>query len=113
MSNDTVHQLEENIRQHKAAIELDKAVQRLCQNRDFVEVVKKGYLEQEAIRLVHLKADPSMASAEKQASIVAQIDAIGGLVTYFRTIGQKAALALKGIEQDEAVRDELLAGDAA
>lgn len=109
MSNDTVQQIEESIRQHKVAVELDKALQRLTQNRDFIQVIKTGYLEQEAIRLVHLKADPFMATPERQASIVAQIDAIGGLLAYFRTIGQNAIQALKNIEQDEAVRDEILA----
>lgn len=109
MSNDTVQRIEESIRQSKEIIEFDKALQRLTQNRDFVEVIKRGYLEREAIRLVHLKAEPAMASAEKQAAILAQIDAIGGLLGYFRIIGQNALLAMKNLEQDEAEREELLA----
>lgn len=109
MSNATVQRIEENIQHLKEIVEFDKALQRLCENRDFRTVIKQGYFEKEAIRLVHLKADPAMQTPEKQASVVAQIDAIGGLLEYFRTIGFNAATALKSIEADEAERDEILA----
>lgn len=108
MSNDTVQAIEENIRQAKEIVELDKALQRLSQNQDFRKVIKQGYFEKEAIRLVSLKADPSMQSEQSQKSIVAQIDAIGGLMSYFRTVGFNALQALKAIEADEATRDEIL-----
>ena len=108
MSNDTVQQIEESIRQSKETIEFDKALQRLTLNKDFNLVIKDGYLKDEAIRLVHLKADPSMQTPERQAAIVRDLDAIGGLLSYFRTVGANAVLALKSIEMAEATRDELL-----
>lgn len=108
MSNDTVRQLEQNIREAKEILEIDKALQRLTQNQDFKKVIKQGYFEKEAVRLVHLKADPQMQTEASQKSIVAQIDAIGGLLSYFRTLGFNAMQAEKAIEADEVARDELL-----
>lgn len=94
-------------------IEFNAALQRLRNNRDFQTVITKGYFEQEAVRLVHLKADPAMQSEANQKGILAQIDSIGALSDYFRTIGRKAYLAEKQIEADEEMRDELIAEEAA
>lgn len=111
MTKDNVRQLEENIKRANEFIELDKALERLESNRDFKAVITEGYLSKESIRLVHLRADPSMQTQERQASIMAQIDAIGGLLQYFRTVSHNAAIAVKAIAADEAERDELLQED--
>jgi hypothetical protein len=113
MSNDTVQAIEQNIRDAKEIIELNKALERLSQNPDFKKVIKVGYFEKEAIRLVHLKSDPNMKTDERQQSILASIDAIGGLSDYFRTVAFNASVAAKAIESDEAVRDEILAEELA
>lgn len=109
MTNDTIQQIEANISSAKEIVEFDKALQRLEANRDFRLVIRDGYLKAEAIRLVHVKADPAMQTPERQAAVMAQIDAIGNLLQYFRTVGQQARLAAKAVESDEAERDELLA----
>lgn len=109
MSNDTVQQIEENIRQAKSIVEMDESLQRLTRNKDFQRVISKGYLVDEAVRLVHLKVDPSMATPERQASIDAQINGIGQLLSFFRTVTFNAGTARKAIESDEATRDEILA----
>jgi cell fate (sporulation/competence/biofilm development) regulator YmcA (YheA/YmcA/DUF963 family) len=109
MINDTVQQIEENIKQAQEIVEFDKALSRLMENRDFRKVIKEGYLEKEAIRLVHLRGDPAFQTPERQAAVIGQIDAIGQLLSYFRTVKHNAAIALKAIETDEAVRDELIA----
>lgn len=114
MSYDTtVQQIELNIARSKEILEVNSALLRLEGNRDFRLVIKSGYLEQEAIRLVHLKADPAFQSAERQASIIDSINAIGGLLQYFRTVAHNASVAAKGIEADEATRDEILAEEQA
>jgi hypothetical protein len=102
MTQDIVRQLEASIQESKEFVELSKALERLESNRDFKAVVLDGYLEQEAIRLVHLKANPQMQSAERQAVVLAQIDAIGNLVQYFNTVYQKASMAAKAIESAQA-----------
>jgi len=72
-------------------------------------IISEGYFEKEAIRLVHLKGDPSMQSAEYQVNIVKQMDAISALNQYFQTVFHRASLAEKAIESDEEARNEILA----
>jgi CHAT domain-containing protein len=112
MTQDTVQAIEKNIQEAKEILELGNSLERLKLNRDFREVVLKGYFEKEAIRLVHLKADPLFQSPERQQSILAQIDAIGTLSGYFATVLQKADIARKAIEADEEERDAILAEEA-
>lgn len=109
MSNDTVQLIEENIREAKEIVELGKALERLEGNRDFRKVVKEGYLEKEAIRLVHLRSDPAFQTPEKQAAVLRAIDGIGELLTFFQSLRHSAAVASKAILADEAERDEILA----
>lgn len=110
MSQDTeVQAIEQNIREAKEILEIHNALVRLENNRDFRKVIKQGYLEQEAIRLVHLKADPAFQTPDRQAAILSDISAIGGLLQYFRTLSHNASQAVKAIEVGEATRDEILA----
>ena len=109
MTHDTVQRIEANIANSKEIVEHARALHRLCENRDFRKVIKEGYLEKEAIRLVHLRGDPAFQTPERQAAVLGQIDAIGQLLSYFRTVEHNAQVALKAIEQDEAVREEILA----
>lgn len=109
MNNNTVQAIEENIRQAKLIAGKGEALERLRQNRDFKAVILDGYFKEEAIRLVHLKADPSMQSPDMQKSIVAQMDAIGSLNQYFTAVVQQGSIALKAISADEETRDEILA----
>lgn len=109
MSNDNMLQnLEESIKQATVVAELGAAVERLRSNRDFKRVIIEGYFEQEAIRLVHLKADSNMQSVGSQESIVKQMDAIGSLSQYLNTKRQLAGVALRSIASDEQTREELL-----
>lgn len=109
MSNDTVQLIQRNIDRAKEIVEFDKALQRLEANRDFQKVIQEGYLKAEAVRLVHLKADPSMQTPDRQASVIAQIDAIGGLASYFRTVSFNANIAVKAVENDEATLEDIAA----
>ena len=105
---DTVQAIEANIREAKKIVEVGESLERLRSNRDFKKVISEGYFEKEAIRLVHLKADPGMQSPEMQKSIVAQMDAIGSLSMYFNTVFAQASIAKKAIISDEQTRDEIL-----
>ena len=108
MTQETVRQIEDSIQRDKQHIALNNALDRLESNRDFKAVIIEGYLEKEAIRLVHLKSAPFMQTAEKQASVISQIDAIGGLMAYFRTLSHNAAQAAASIESAQAAIEELL-----
>jgi len=109
---ESVKEIEKQIQQAKEQVELGKSLERLRSNRDFVKIVVSNYLQQECVRLVLLKADPNLQSAEKQASIVKQMDAIGALDQYFTTIYQKAAIAEKDLLSSEQERELLIAEGA-
>lgn len=105
--------LEENIQRAKELVECGSAMERLRSNRDFKKVVLDGYFKAEAVRLVHLKADPAMQSDASQASIIRQIDAIGSLSDYFRTVNMAAVQAVRAIQGDEETLLELQAEEIA
>lgn len=109
MSTDTLQDIEKQIAEAKVFSELGESLVRLASNRDFRKVISEGYLSKEAVRLVHLKADPAMQKPESQESIVRQIDAIGALSAYFRTVEYQAALAVHSIATAEEAREEILA----
>lgn len=109
MTQEVLQALELNIKQAKKIVELADSLERLSNNRDFKKIIQEGYFEQEAIRLVHLKADVNFQTPERQASIIQQIDAIGALNKYFETVFYRANQARKAIEADEETRDELFA----
>lgn len=108
---ETVRAIEANIAEAKKIVETGDALERLRSNRDFKRVIMEGYFEKEAIRLVHLKADPAMQSPDMQKSIIAQMDAIGSLNMFFTTVFQQASIARKAIVSDEETRDEILTED--
>lgn len=112
MSKSTeIQSIELNIQQAKKLVEFGLAVERLRSNRDFKTVISTGYFEDEAVRLVHLKADPNMQTDAYQLSIIKQMDAIGALAQFFQTVYQRANLAEKAIAADEEMITELLVED--
>lgn len=106
-----IEQLEHSIQDAKQLVDLGNALERLLHNRDFKTLVLEGYFEREAIRLVHLKADPGMQTAQHQASIVSQMDAIGSFSAYLNEIRRQAMIAGKHIEESEEVLEEIRKGE--
>ena len=100
--------IDKQIEQAKDTIELGLAIERLRSNKDFKTVVINGYFEKEAIRLVHLKADPAMQSEASQLSIAKQMDAIGGFNQYLYSAMQMASMAEKNLASHEEEREEIL-----
>jgi hypothetical protein len=98
--------LQQQVKDAQGSLELGKALATLRHNPDFKKLIADGYLKNEAVRLVHLKADPSMASAENQSSVVRDIDAIGALAQYFRTVEMMGLRAESSIaEAEEAITE--------
>lgn len=108
MSSTELKQLENSIKQAQKLVDLGDSLERLRSNRDFKKIFLEGYFDQEAIRLVHLRADSNMQSAESRKSIDMQIDAIGTVHQYLNTISVQAQMARRGLAADEQTRDELL-----
>lgn len=113
MSQEQIQAIEQNIREANKFVELGEALERLRTNKDFKKVISEGYFEREAIRLVHLKADPNMQSPDSQKSILAQIDAIGSLDQYFKAVFQQSSMARKAITSSEEMIDEIREEEAA
>lgn len=97
-----VREIEQDIRKSEEAIEFGKALERLRDNKDFKLIIEQAYLRDEAVRLVHLRADPAMESPLKQAAIIRDIDAIGSLVGFLRNIESSTSRAFSKLEQDRA-----------
>lgn len=110
MIDENIKMVEITIEELQEAVKLAEALIRLQDNPDFNLVVNKGYLQDDAIRLVHLRADPSQQTPEHQATIDKQIDGIGSLINYFRRILSMASTARDEIadhqETLEALRNE-------
>lgn len=110
-TQDQLNQLEREIKQHEAAIDFATSLNKLRLNRDFIKVISNGYLKDEAIRLVHAKGNPELQSADKQAAVIRDIDAIATLAQFFITVDQKAAIAARQLESAHETRAELAGED--
>lgn len=113
MSSEILEAIDRSIKQSQATIELGNALNRLRSNKDFKKIIVEGYFEKEAIRLVHLKADPSMQSAASQHSITQQMDAIGSFSQYLDLMLRHADMATKQLADDESTREEMVNGEDA
>lgn len=104
---DEINAIEHSVKDARKTKDMGSALERLQKNRDFLAVIKAGYFEAEAIRLVHLRGDTMYQTPERQADILKQIDAISSLHQYFQVIQMLAGQADKAIEDGEAVLEEM------
>lgn len=100
-----LHQRREELKKFSARAE---ALTRLQNNADFKLVVTDGYMEDEAIRLVHLLGDARFNSDDKKAAyredFQERMIGIARLSEYFRSIFQLSGQAqreLDGLNQAE------------
>ena len=104
-------ELERDEKIAKVNVDLGNALDSLRTNRHFNKIIVEGYFKEEAIRLVHLKADPAMQCPEKQAAILREMDAIGSLASYLTVIDQRARMAGKQLKDIEVARTDILEGN--
>ena len=100
-----LHQRREELKEFSARAE---ALTRLQNNADFKLVITDGYMEDEAIRLVHLLGDARFNSDDKKAAyredFQERMIGIARLSEYFRSIFQLSSQAqreLDGLNQAE------------
>ena len=100
-----LHQRREELKKFGARAE---ALTRLQNNADFKLVITDGYMEDEAIRLVHLLGDTRFNSDDKKAiyreDFQERMIGIARLSEYFRNIFQMSSQAqreLDGLNQAE------------
>lgn len=111
MSQAQIDQLQRNIQQATSIVDLAGVLTRLQANKDFRKIISEAYLQGEAVRLVHAKANVALQSPADQAAIIKQIDAIGCLEAFFRTIEFNARQAVSAVANDQDTIEELLRGD--
>lgn len=98
-----IQAVERDLAANRLAREQAAALARLEQNMDFQILIKQTFLRDEAIRLVHLRAEPN---ADIKV-IDNGLDAIANLGAFFRHIRQKGDLAEKAIEDGESMLTQL------
>ena len=86
MNDNAIQEIDLNIKEAQKIVDLGASVQRLTANRDFKKVVIEMYFEKEAVRLVHLKANPAMQDKDRQGAIVKEIYAISAFYQFQRTL---------------------------
>jgi hypothetical protein len=101
--------IEISIKQAQANIALKRALIRLQEDTNFNKLIMEGYFENEAVRLVLLRADPSQQGTDDQVAINKSIDAIGFLRQYLVAVNQIGTIAEKAIKEDEQTREDILA----
>jgi hypothetical protein len=103
-----IEEVEIGIEQAKALVTKADALSKLFSNKDFKTVIREGYLKEEAVRLVLLKADPGAFSEDMQANIADGIVAIGHFNQYLKTVQALGSMAAKSLSEYEDLRTELL-----
>jgi hypothetical protein len=107
-----LEQIEISLKHAQKDIDLMKSLEKLTSNRDFKKVMLDGYFEKEAVRLVLLKADPSMQDEATQTAIVREIDSIGSVRQYLGRIMQMGNQMQRAVKEFEETREEILSEDA-
>lgn len=104
-----LEEIEVNLSEVNAAIEMRDALMRLSENADFKKIIHEKYFKEEASRLVLLRASPSFSSEEDQKALLKSIDAIGEFRMFLNTIDQIGKQMIKSKNDLEESRQELLA----
>ena len=104
-----LEQIEITIESAKKKIQTMEALNRLMDNKDFQRIIDEGYLKEEPVRLVYLKAAPEMQEDLMQKQVISAIDGIGQLRAYLSLLMTQGYSALRALEADEKTREEILA----
>lgn len=103
-----LEQVELTIEQAQDNIAHKQALTRLYENADFRKIILEGYLQKEAARMVHAKAEPSLQSESDQLQLTRMIDGLGYFRQYLNKVYQFGAIAEKTIESHRQTRTDLM-----
>lgn len=101
MHNQQVYELEQSIEQHKANIGLLNSLEVLMKNKHFQELILKEYCKEEAVRLVHLMAEPNQQTPEKQALSLKGLNGIGSFNEFLKGIRDRGEISKRSLEADQ------------
>ena len=108
-----IKQVEMSIQEAETNVKNRDHVIALSKNPDFRELIMKGYFEQEAVRLVHMKGAQGMQSPEQQTLVSNAMLAVSNFKQYLDNMVQMGNVSEKALKDHEQTREELLAEDAA
>jgi hypothetical protein len=108
MKNSDVEAIELSISEAQQYVDRMNSLLALSKNKDFINLIERGYFEREASRLVLLKADNNMQKEEDQAGILRAIDAIGHFRQYLSQTMSVGRMMEKSLIEDQQTRREML-----
>lgn len=107
-----IAQVELTKKQAEQIVEMGKKARDLADNPLFKELILDGYFMNEAARLVHLSSDP-MLSDKQREDVNRDIQGVGGLKRYLRTLTMMADNAASELENSIETLAELRAEEGA
>lgn len=105
MSDQTIETIEVTMDYAKSKLELSRKLDTLINNKEFEEIITKGYFENEAIRIAQLTGEPSMQTPENEKDLMSRMKAIGYLRQYFLFIRREGEMAKRAIEDCQREMD--------
>jgi len=102
-----VEQIELSMSQAKKLIERKDTLNRLFEHKDFKALIVEEYFNDEAVRLVHMMSDQSMAEYREQ--IIKNMDGISTLREWFRVVKQMGEAAENELAEAQEEYIEALA----
>ena len=105
MLDNQVEEVELTIEEAKKHVQRRDSLRKLMNNREFRKIIEEGYMQEEAVRLVGISADPSVEHRED--AIIGQIKAISNLRQYLSNILRLGDQMEESILENEALLEEL------
>jgi len=109
MQDNNVEEIEMTIEQAKMAIKDKEQLKSLLKNKAFKRIIMKLYLEEEAIRLVHMKSVPM--APESKENIDNLMYGIGGLQRFMQRVIDLGNEMEQSLSDNEEYLEELRRGD--
>ncbi|MEA2037023.1 MAG: hypothetical protein U9O94_05915 [Nanoarchaeota archaeon] len=103
-----LQEIEISIEKAKELIKKKEVCERLLANKDYKEIIKEGFFEKNAARLVRLRSDITLDEQER-AAVLRDIDGTGTLIGYIHMILAMGESAENSLSEKEAVREEIAA----
>jgi hypothetical protein len=101
-----LQEIEVNIEILEEAVKRADTVKRLSENKDFQEIVDKGYFADEAARMLLLRDDPNLP-ADKKKFLEADMYGPGAFKRYLSTIVTMGNIAANQIAELKETMDEI------
>lgn len=101
--NDRIKEIEVTIEEAESTVATKEALERLCDNKDFQELIINGYFRDHVASLVRYMSTPIVTnSKEKKEQVLADISGVAVLHNYFNSVIQKGNMAEQTIASHKA-----------